>query len=180
VRHEHNRGVAAAILTGIRGAQTEIVCSIDADCTYDPHQLEALLQRLGEDVAMVTASPYHPEGRVVNVSPLRLLLSRGLSGLYRLGLGEELHTFTSCFRAYRRSAVAGLELEHGGFLGVAELLGRLSLAGGRIRECPAVLEARVLGRSKMRIPRTALGHLVLLGRLTRARLLGRRRRTAAG
>ena len=36
-----NRGVAAAILTGIRAADTDIVCSIDCDCTYDPLQLES-------------------------------------------------------------------------------------------------------------------------------------------
>ncbi|MBK6864177.1 MAG: DUF3473 domain-containing protein [Ideonella sp.] len=57
VRHEVNRGVAAAILTGINAADTEIVCSIDCDCTYDPMQLLELIPRLGEDVAVVTASP---------------------------------------------------------------------------------------------------------------------------
>ncbi len=36
VRHERNRGVAAATLTGIAHAQTEIVCVIDCDGTYDP------------------------------------------------------------------------------------------------------------------------------------------------
>ena len=39
VRHEANRGVAAAILTGIARAGSDIVCSIDCDCTYDPHEL---------------------------------------------------------------------------------------------------------------------------------------------
>ena len=39
LRHDRNRGVAAAILTGLRAAGTEIVCSIDCDCTYDPHGL---------------------------------------------------------------------------------------------------------------------------------------------
>ncbi len=40
LRHETNKGVAAAILTGIRGSATEIVCSIDCDCTYDPNELK--------------------------------------------------------------------------------------------------------------------------------------------
>src|SRR3712207_7966848 len=39
IRHNENKGVAAGIMTGLRAAETEIVCSIDADCTYDPHEL---------------------------------------------------------------------------------------------------------------------------------------------
>src|SRR5262245_48391480 len=36
LRHDQNQGLAAAIRTGIHRAQSEIVCSMDSDCTYDP------------------------------------------------------------------------------------------------------------------------------------------------
>ncbi len=85
-------------------------------------------------------------------------------------LHHRLATYTSCFRVYRRGAVADLQVREGGFLGVAELLGRLDLMGGTIVECPAVLEVRLLGRSKMKTLSTILGHLRLLARLTAARL----------
>ena len=61
-----------AIVTGLKHAETELVCSIDADCTYDPRQLPALLRTLTQDMAMVTASPYHPQGKVENVPAWRL------------------------------------------------------------------------------------------------------------
>lgn len=170
LRHPVNRGVAAAILTGIRAADTEIVCSIDCDCTYDPVQLRDLLPLLDDGIDMVTASPYHPQGQVRNVPGWRLFLSKSLSSLYRGVLHHKLATYTSCFRAYRRDSVANLEINEGGFLGVAELLGRLDLQGGSIVECPAVLEVRLLGRSKMKTLRTILGHLRLLARLSLARL----------
>jgi hypothetical protein len=57
---------------------------------------------------------------------------------------------------------------------VAETLGRLDLRGGSIVECPAVLEVRLLGRSKMKTLQTILGHLRLLTRLFFVRILGRR------
>jgi glycosyltransferase involved in cell wall biosynthesis len=170
VRHVKNRGVAAAILTGIDRAETEVVCSIDCDCTYDPHQLRTLLPLLTDDVDMVTASPYHPDGAVRNVPRWRLFLSKTLSGMYRVVLHQRLATYTSCFRVYRREAMRGLQVREGGFLGVAEMLGRLDLQGGRIVECPAVLEARLLGHSKMKTLRTILGHLRLLVRLGAARV----------
>jgi len=173
VKQPGNTGVAAAILAGIRAADTELVCSIDCDCTYDPIQLEGLLPLLTDGVALVTASPYHARGMVMNVPRWRLFLSRGLSRLYRLVLGEDLATFTSCFRAYRRSAIVDLELREGGFLGVAELVALLSLRRRRIAEHPAVLEVRMLGRSKMKVLRTILGHLKLLSRFARMRLAER-------
>ena len=119
---------------------------------------------------MVTASPYHSEGAVRNVPGWRLFLSKSLSKMYAVVLHHRLATYTSCFRVYRRSAVRRLSVRDGGFLGVAELLGRLDLDGGRIVECPAVLEVRLLGRSKMKTVRTIFGHLGLLMRLSVARM----------
>ena len=175
VRHEINRGVAAAIQTGLRHADTAIACSIDCDCSYDPRQLRNLLPLLTEDVAVVTASPYHPQGEVRNVPGWRLFLSKGLSMLYRRVFRQKLHTYTACFRAYRRDLVSDIELSEGGYLGVAELLIKLDRRGRRIVECPAVLEVRLLGHSKMKAVRTIRGHLRLLSRM----LLGRRTAFAA-
>lgn len=171
-RHEHNRGVAAAIMTGLRRARTEIVCSIDCDCTYDPHELANMIPLLQPGVDLVTASPYHPEGHVRNVPGWRLRLSKIASWMYRRVLRQKLHTYTSCFRVYRRSAIADIELRRTNFLGIAELVGKLDLRGSRIVEYPATLEVRMLGRSKMKTARTILGHLRLMVRLFVARLFG--------
>jgi polysaccharide deacetylase family protein (PEP-CTERM system associated) len=170
VRHERNRGVAAAIRTGIHAASADVVCSIDCDCTYDPHELGGMIPLLVDGVDVVTASPYHPDGKVKNVPYWRLCLSKGLSRLYRVVLRQKLHTYTSCFRVYRRQAVLAVPVTRGGFFGVSEMLGRLDLAGRRIVEYPTTLEARVLGRSKMKVLRTIAGHLSLLAHLAGLRL----------
>ena len=175
VRHEANYGPAVAILNGIRAAHSEIVASIDCDCSYDPLELAKMLPLLGDNVTMVTASPYHPRGGVRNVPEWRLFLSRNLSSLYRTVLHQKLSTYTSCFRVYRRSAMLDMTLKHSGFLGIAEMLGRVDLAGGAIAEYPTVLNVRVLGYSKMRVARTIVGHLRLLTQLMLLRGLARRK-----
>ncbi|MDH3530087.1 MAG: glycosyltransferase, partial [Acidobacteriota bacterium] len=175
LQHDKNKGVAAGIMTGIRAAETEIVCSMDCDCTYDPHGLVDMIPMLQKGVDMVTASPYHPKGEVRNVPSWRLTLSKGASFLYRRALGSDLSTFTSCFRVYRRSSVAGFDLSESGFLGVAELLGKLDVSGGRIIEFPATLEVRLFGISKMKTVRTIGGHLKLLARLSRERFFRKNR-----
>jgi polysaccharide deacetylase family protein (PEP-CTERM system associated) len=171
VQHPENRGVAVAILTGIRHADTEIVCSIDCDCSYDPHDLMQMVPLLKDDIDLVTASPYHPDGKVMNVPKWRLTLSRGASCLYGRVLRHQLHTYTSCFRVYRRSRMVDLQLKEFGYLGVAETLALLDLRGARIAEFPATLRVRILGQSKMKVVRTIFGHLKNLWRLRRMRRL---------
>lgn len=173
LRHERNLGPAAAILTGIRNASSSVVCSIDCDCSYDPHELKAMLPLLTDGVDVVTASPYHRDGAVLNVPAWRLALSKSLSVVYRRILHQKLATYTSCFRVYRRSAMEGIVPANGGFLGIAETLALLDLKGARIVEHPATLEVRIFGQSKMKVLKTIFGHLGLLGRLTALRLFSR-------
>jgi N-acetylglucosaminyldiphosphoundecaprenol N-acetyl-beta-D-mannosaminyltransferase len=113
-------------------------------------------------VDLVTGSPYHPDGTVLNVPAWRLSLSKGASFLYRRVLRQKLHTYTSCFRVYRRSALLDIDLRKQGFLGVAEMIGKLDIRGRRVREYPVKLEVRLLGRSKMRILNTICGHILVL------------------
>jgi len=174
VRHEINRGVAGTIMTGIRSSETEVVCSMDCDCTYDPRELGPMVELLTPGVDLVTASPYHPKGKVLNVPEWRLFLSRTLSKMYGMVLHHKLATYTACFRVYRRSAVADVPLSRSGFIGVAELLGRLDLAGSGIVEYPTTLEVRILGRSKMKIVKTMAGHLKLIMELIGMRMSGKR------
>ncbi|MGL4419678.1 MAG: glycosyltransferase [Gemmataceae bacterium] len=163
-RHPVNQGVAGAIRTGVEAATTEIVCSIDADCTYDPLILQPMIALLKEDVQLVLASPYHPEGHVANVPGWRLWLSRGASWCYRRILKNKLYSYTSCVRVYRRSAFAGMPLESTRFLGVVEWVVRADQQGHRIVEHPATLTARLFGISKMKTVHTILGHLGMLWR----------------
>jgi dolichol-phosphate mannosyltransferase len=95
-----------------------------------------------------------------------LTLSKAASMLYRQVLRNQLFTYTSCFRVYRRSAVVDIQLINNGFVGVVELLWELDRRGSRIVECPAELGVREYGQSKMRTLQVMRDHLrLMLGRL---------------
>jgi Glycosyl transferase family 2/Polysaccharide deacetylase len=170
LRHEQNRGVAAATLTGIRSAPTELAGVIDCDCSYDPAEIIRMIPLMEPGVALVTASPHHPEGRVVHGAGWHPALHRRVAQLYRLTMRSPLHTYTSCVRLYRKSAIGGLTIRHEGFTGLAEIIARIDQKGARITESPVVLDARLLGHSKMKIVRTGLGHIGLFAELMFARL----------
>ena len=165
VRHETNKGVSAAILTGINAAKTDVVASMDCDCSYDPLELQHMLPLMTGNVAMVTASPYHRDGKVSNVPRWRLVLSYTLSMMYRRLLKQKLSTWTSCFRIYRKLQIIDLPLHENGFLGTAEMAAQLSLHGRTIVEHPATLEVRLFGFSKMKTVRTIFSHLRLLSKV---------------
>lgn len=173
IKHDNNKGIAAALITAFGRVKTELLAVIDADCTFDPDQLMEMIALLTEDVDVVAASPAHKQGAMRNVSFFRSLLSRGSAFMYRCVLHHKLTSYTSCFRLYRRRTIKDMRVSNPGFCGVAEILGRIDLGNFRIVEYPAVLEVRLLGESKINIFRTIVDHLKLILQLAGQRWLGR-------
>jgi glycosyltransferase involved in cell wall biosynthesis len=161
VRHPRHLGSAAAIRTGVLHARTEIVCSLDAQRECDPQTLRTMLALMTDGVDIVTASPYHHEGRVTNVPDWRQAPVRSLSRLYRLLLGVDLVSYTTGLRVYRRSAVAACRADRNGPLGTSEILGRVLLAGGLVVEHPAQLPGRAAARPVWELAGVIAGHLGL-------------------
>ena len=159
--HPDNRGVGAAMTTGLREATGDAAIVYDPDEPYPASTLADLVDALAEcDVA--TLSPYHPDGGVDGVGAWRLLLSRCASALYRRRLRAPLHTFTCAVRAYRLPQALRLLPAPDDFTAAAALLAHALREGMRVREVPARLSVRRAGRSKMRLLRTARAHLRLL------------------
>ncbi len=168
-RHATNRGLGAAVRTGLAASRGDVVVTTDSDSTYRYSEIPALLSRLTADVSIVTASPYHPEGGVAGVPPYRLVLSRGSSFIYRALVDSRIYTYTALFRAYRADVVRSVDFQSNGFLAIAELLVNAMLCGYKVAEYPTVLHSRVAGASKAKLLRTIAAHLRF-----HARIVGRR------
>lgn len=171
-RHATNAGLGQAMRTGLAAATGDVLVTTDSDATYRFEDIPALLDVLGPDVDLVTASPYHPAGGVDNVSAVRLLFSRGASLIYRLLVRRDVFTWTALFRVYRSRVVRTVPFASTGFLAGTELLVNAIDAGFRAAEFPTVLHARVLGVSKAKIARTVRAHLGFQGHLLLRRVSG--------
>ena len=172
IDHEQNQGISAAIRTGIIACESEIVCSIDSDCTYPPVLLLKLIPMLDEDVAIVTASPYHPDGAVKNVPGWRVWLSKTASSAYGILLRQNINCYTCAFRVYRRSLIAALSPGYHGYAGTVEWVWLVSRKGYRIVEHPATLDVRQFGQTKMRTLSVARRHLRLMTRIIASKIFG--------
>jgi glycosyltransferase involved in cell wall biosynthesis len=161
VSHETNRGVGAAMETGLLEATGDAVIVYDPDEAYPAESLAALVEAL-EHADLATLSPYHPDGSVEGVGWFRLLLSRGASWLYRRRLSRDIHTYTCAVRAYRLPQATDLLPAPADFTAAAHLMARAIALDWRIAEVPAKLVVRRDGSSKMRVGRTIRAHLRLL------------------
>lgn len=174
VSHDVNMGLGAAVRTGFRHVTGDIIVTTDFDGTYDFSAIPRIIdQLLNDQVDLVTASPYHPEGKVEGVPGYRLLFSFGASLLYRVLVNWRIYTWTALFRAYRRPVIENIAFESSGFLANTELLVYALRAGYRVSEFPATLKVRTFGQSSIKIARVTRAHLRFQARLLWETLTGR-------
>lgn len=171
-----NMGPGAAFRAGFAAAlagcpDDAFVVTLEADTTSDLDRLPPMLERAEAGYDLVLAS-VHGGGTMVNVSPVRRMLSVGAGMMVRVALGLDARTVSSFFRVYRASILRraldrygdGL-IEEPGFACKAELLAKLSGIGARIDEVPVDLDAsRRIGESRMRVLPTLGGYARLMVR----------------
>ena len=176
IRHAANKGLGAALQTGLLAAlgEADIVITMDADDSHDPATIPLLINRLHEGYDIVIASRFEVGGQEVGVAVHRRLLSHTASAILGLVVGVEGARDYSCgFRAYRSSFLRGLIQEVGeenlvretGFACMVELLLKASAHGARVAEVPLVLRYdRKQSASKIRVFRTIVRYGVVLSR----------------
>jgi dolichol-phosphate mannosyltransferase len=175
LRHPTNLGLGAALRTGFLHTRSPIVCTIDSDCTYPPERLPELVKLVEQGADIATASAWHPKSEAPSGGPIRIALSRAVSGLYKKMIGQDVHTFTCLFRAYRREVIDRIRFRANGFAAVAEIMLRGMLEGYRVRELPMRLESRRFGDSKLKVGDAIVAHAALLS-MTTALVTARRMR----
>lgn len=143
VHHARNRGLGAAIRTGIAHATGNLVVTLDADLSYAPEHIARLIAPIRSGGAeLVLASAYLPEGRVRDVPLSRKILSRHANGYLYFICGRRLRTFTCMVRAYSRTFLDGMHLVSNGPEINFEILHQAFERGVSIVEVPAQLRWR--------------------------------------
>ena len=170
VQHDGNRGLGAAIRTGIKEARGDLVVTMDADLTFSPALVPSLLGRFRRgDVDVVSGSP-KLAGYGKDIPSYRVLVGLVSTLVYSILLGRKITAVSPIFRLYRRSDLVDLPLQATGFDINAEILFHLIQRGKRVAEVPAMLTQRVHGESKLDYPKEMRRHLRLVWRMVKMRL----------
>jgi len=140
IRHERNRGQAAALWSGFTAARGQVFVTLDGDLQNDPKDIPRLLKRLEGDVDLVGGVRHFRRD-----STLRRHMSR-LANLVRRRLLRDEVSDTGCaLKVFRREVWTS-------FLPICTLYSFMPAfavaAGFRVAEMPVNHLPRISGRSK--------------------------------
>jgi glycosyltransferase involved in cell wall biosynthesis len=148
VRHETNRGLGAALRTGLleaRRLNARAAVYLDADLEYDPAEAQRLLDPIerGEaDYVLGSRFKGRPEGMKLS----RRVANRAFSLLLSLLCGRWISDGQTGYRAFSPRAIAVAEIVHD--YNYAQVLTLdLFRKGMRMREVPITYRVRRAGKS---------------------------------
>ena len=156
VRHPYNKGNGAAVKTGIREAQGDVVLLMDADGQHDPAEASKLIEPIGIHDLVIGARSARDQGA------LRALGNAVFEGLAGWLTGRPIPDLTSGFRAARRDRL--LEILHllpNGFSYPTTSCLAFLKAGHNVAFVPITARKRV-GRSKIRVVRDGVRFLLII------------------
>ena len=174
VRRIGEKGLATAVIEGIRRARGRYVVVMDADLQHPPDKVLDLVREAEKGYDIVVASRYMKGGGVEGWSRVRLLMSMASSILAKIFVAEARKTSDpmSGFFLVRRDSIDLDSLKPRGYKILLEILAKTPKA--RVSDIPYIFRRRAGGESKLgaRVMIDYLLHLVQLSRLARFGIVG--------
>ncbi len=140
IRHDRNKGIGEALLSGYRLARCENVCAVPADGQFD--------------IAELLRTPAMPDGAIISFCRE----SRDSYSLYRRFLSFANRLVNSMLgvrlkdvnwvKVYKTESLKNLDLRLRSSLVESEICAKLLFLGFRVLECPSIYHKRSSGSSK--------------------------------
>lgn len=162
--HPANFSLGQALRTAFANARGDYVVTLDADLSYAPEHIGALLDAaVSTRAKIVIASPYAKGGRTTAVPWWRKVLSRTSNALLGLAAKGHLSTISGMVRCYDRPFIQALSTKAMDTEVNPEIVYKAQILRARIVEIPACLDwsaQRAVGkrrRSNLRLMRSVAG-----------------------
>jgi dolichol-phosphate mannosyltransferase len=167
VLEQTERGYGGALLAGFAAATAPFVITMDADLSHPPEFLKAFWE-LRKESDLIVASRYVAGGQA-DMGPGRRVLSTILNRTYAILLRVKLRDLSSGFRMYNRRALMTLDLQARDFDILEEILVKIYVRGGRVREVPFHYKVRNAGQSHAKLIKFGWAYSKTLLRMCRLR-----------
>lgn len=179
VSHGRNRGLGAAVRSGLAAATGDLVLYTDADLPFAPRQTDQMLGLLAAtDVDVVAGIRDNRRGE----GPRRYVLSIAYNALVRALFRISIRDVNFAAKLIQRRALDGLQCRSEGSFIDAELIARLERRGATISQLELTYQPRTVGVSTLSswpVVQKMLREMVRIGPSIRAELSAARRTHAA-
>jgi dolichol-phosphate mannosyltransferase len=163
------RGYGGALLAGFAAARAPYVATMDADLSHPPIFLKDFWRERNSSDVLI-ASRYVAGGKA-DMAVGRRVLSTILNRTYGLLLGLEPKDLSSGFRMYDHKLIDRIDLRARDFDALEEILVKIQISGGRIKEVPFHYRARHSGQSHAKLVKFGWAYSRTLLRMCRLRYL---------
>ncbi|MEV4102509.1 glycosyltransferase family 2 protein [Nonomuraea sp. NPDC049649] len=143
------RGKGNALIEGAAAAKGDIIVMMDADGSTDGHEIRSFVAALTSGADFAKGSRYVPGGGSDDLSPLRSLGNRALTGLTNLLYGTRYTDLCYGYNAFWARHLDALALDCDGFEIETLMNIRAVKAGLVVREVPSHERCRVHGESNL-------------------------------
>ncbi|MFC7590869.1 glycosyltransferase family 2 protein [Nonomuraea antimicrobica] len=143
------RGKGNALIEGFRAARGDIIVMIDADGSTDGREIRSFVSALVNGADFAKGSRYAPGGGSDDLSPIRSLGNRFLTGLTNLLYGTRYTDLCYGYNAFWARHLEVLDLDCDGFEIETLMNVRAAQAGLVIREVPSHERCRIHGESNL-------------------------------
>jgi len=133
---QSGKGKGQAIAEAFKLIDTDVVVMIDGDGTYDPNDIEMVLEPIRRGIADHVIGNRLPNFEKGAFTRLNLIGNKTFNALFRFMYGVEVHDLLTGYRALTRDLYKSVKLEKHGFEVETELTVETIAKGFRIAEVP--------------------------------------------